>query len=890
MLAKALQQANTAVLLDNALNYEGALESYGDACQLLQLVMERTSGEDDKRKLEEIRSAYSNRIEELEQLVDARPDTADSKGLPPRPSLENGIAQSPPIAQESSFATPVEYSATTGAVASDDSLKGMSQSGRHNGIPVSAVLADAENHGSARLQPLVETATGTSMIMSPDAPLLLVDQPQPLRSRPAHLHLPEQSQIVPMPLSLSPKKPTPAEAFHEDLVLASLSQTAVNPRLATSNAVRSRANSDESTSWLDTIDESGSSASSVHSVSSERGVRRRHIRGTSGNTDPDFDAAFDAAVEAAYNEGFEPDLEARRRRETASRLEQQGAIAASTEQTHALRQPYNEQALEQADADEGERVPDGTTDEYGQGFNFDLNSRSAVPRQSDSSGYSRSTWQSSQASDRATATTSLSTVAEDEFSSRFRVNGGIVRPDSTASPAVNGAPRISLTDSGVRNRRLSGQNAKQLKIETSNKLELRKRASTFHHPGSPFLEEDEFQTMPEQASHLGEALQPGSLGYEQGLQTSPFEVRSAGSDVSRTMLTPAIEYSHYDSPQYPPPDRPTLIRKNISSASLREHTGHTLLLASPDQESHPTITPMSSTFAPYVGARRQPNPMTSQRATLPSFGPSFDGQHNGGMYLFDTTLSNNSNAASSPRSPNVALQPAALEPCPESFLLRPFWLMRNLCTSITHARGGFVTTKLFVAREVWQTQGVKLKLVEDKVANCDLLTAALGRLAGVDTYDADAILVELQSFEEVLERVQPVLAKKLGNDVGLHGAAASFKDAAPMPSNSEASGAEHTTDKAHKSNSSGKGFVSSWRKLRNKSSGTPLGNGASKIKTSAERDQHNIPSVPMTSFVPVDMRGAKRDLARNAIFEGTNKEYLSSLARLFEGAQVLGKS
>jgi hypothetical protein len=208
---------------------------------------------------------------------------------------------------------------------------------------------------------------------------------------------------------------------------------------------------------------------------------------------------------------------------------------------------------------------------------------------------------------------------------------------------------------------------------------------------------------------------------------------------------------------------------------------------------------------------------------------------------------------------------------------------------MTHVRGGFVTTKLFVAREVWQTQGVKLKLVEDKVANCDLLTAALGRLAGVDTYDADAILVELQSFEEVLERVQPVLAKKLGNDVGLHGAAASFKDAAPMPANSEggASGAEHTTDKAHKSNS-GKGFVSSWRKLRNKSSGTPLNSGASKVKSPAERDQHNVPSVPMTSFVPIDIRGQKRE-SRNVIFEGANKEYVNSLARLFEGAQVLGK-
>jgi len=39
MLSKALQKANTAVLLDNAANFEGAMEAYTDACNLLQLVM-----------------------------------------------------------------------------------------------------------------------------------------------------------------------------------------------------------------------------------------------------------------------------------------------------------------------------------------------------------------------------------------------------------------------------------------------------------------------------------------------------------------------------------------------------------------------------------------------------------------------------------------------------------------------------------------------------------------------------------------------------------------------------------------------------------------------------------------------------------------------------------
>lgn len=54
MLSKALQKANTAVLLDNAQNFEGAMQAYSEACALLQLVMQRSSGDDDRRKLEAI--------------------------------------------------------------------------------------------------------------------------------------------------------------------------------------------------------------------------------------------------------------------------------------------------------------------------------------------------------------------------------------------------------------------------------------------------------------------------------------------------------------------------------------------------------------------------------------------------------------------------------------------------------------------------------------------------------------------------------------------------------------------------------------------------------------------------------------------------------------------
>lgn len=54
MLSRALQKANTAVQLDNAQNFEGARESYAEACDLLQQVLDKTSGDEDKRKLETI--------------------------------------------------------------------------------------------------------------------------------------------------------------------------------------------------------------------------------------------------------------------------------------------------------------------------------------------------------------------------------------------------------------------------------------------------------------------------------------------------------------------------------------------------------------------------------------------------------------------------------------------------------------------------------------------------------------------------------------------------------------------------------------------------------------------------------------------------------------------
>ena len=63
MLSQALQKANHAVVLDNAQNFTGAIESYKDACDLLQQVMQRSSGDEEKRKLDAI-VGYQCRIKE----------------------------------------------------------------------------------------------------------------------------------------------------------------------------------------------------------------------------------------------------------------------------------------------------------------------------------------------------------------------------------------------------------------------------------------------------------------------------------------------------------------------------------------------------------------------------------------------------------------------------------------------------------------------------------------------------------------------------------------------------------------------------------------------------------------------------------------------------------
>jgi hypothetical protein len=236
--------------------------------------------------------------------------------------------------------------------------------------------------------------------------------------------------------------------------------------------------------------------------------------------------------------------------------------------------------------------------------------------------------------------------------------------------------------------------------------------------------------------------------------------------------------------------------------------------------------------------------------------------------------------AGAPQAPRAEHPPEPLEPCPMEGTLRPFWMMRCLYQTLTHPQGGYLTTKMFVPRDVWQFKSSKVKAVEEKISNCDFLTAALLKLATVDTCDADAVLEEMQAFELVLDQVQTNLSKKLGSDVGTQGLSTLFRDGGGGDASQSS---EFLTAKG--SYSVGKPMLA-WRRLRTKTSGSGL---TSTMHSSNEQSKDGpfLSSLPMTA--DTSPRSVKRE-NHSIPFTGPNAVYMSSLARLFDAAQVLGKA
>jgi hypothetical protein len=288
-----------------------------------------------------------------------------------------------------------------------------------------------------------------------------------------------------------------------------------------------------------------------------------------------------------------------------------------------------------------------------------------------------------------------------------------------------------------------------------------------------------------------------------------------------------------------------------------------------------------------------------------------------GPHIFKSDL----HSPHSPGFPNPALAtgPAPLEPCPEPINLRPFWLLRCIYQTIANPAGGYLSNRLFVLPQVWNTRGVKLKAVDDKIVACDTLTVALTRLAQVDSFDAQAVLDEMQALESTLDAVQTTLSKKLNHDVGVSATASFIKDAPadvgpaaaaldhpPLPganAGAVANGHSGNDARPNGTRSSSKSYLSSWRKLRSKTSSSTLssttagvagsgsgkearggGAGAGDEAAAAPR----MASLPMTPLLNV--RFTKRDASAQLVdVGGVNAGYMVSLARLCDAVQVVGK-
>ncbi|OGM39547.1 hypothetical protein ABOM_011835 [Aspergillus bombycis] len=903
MLSKALQKANTAVLLDNAANFEGAMEAYNDACQLLQHVMLRSSGgEDEKSKLQEIRDTYMIRVTEL-QRMDFSFTEPNSKALPERP-----------LSQES-------YSEMFQSIEEDENEESLNESGNFlqrssdNHRPVrdeARVLAS--NRVPERCQSLLPSAIDGDLhylTLSPPATKQnVLSQTESFRpTRDEHLETAMHSGSGQASRTTSLDDDSAHHLRYNDWALLSTHAKDAN----------------ESTSWLDTIDESGaSSPASTRSKVSSVYLRHGGSRHFSHSTEAEFDAALDAAVEAAYDEGFEPATElneqyndgidnddivanARRNIELAKQKvreaerEVQVAMARGREVRH-LQQPsiidhsygVDLDYLDE-EAEEEERLLDEMTRGYiMDDFNFDLQSKSALPRQSDSSSFSGRTWESSAVSNTTTPGATLPPLVED---SALPVVGAMAKQATeplsaqAKAPAVLPKPNpVPTPGPSVRARRMSGQKTTELKIETKPRLGADSDISSQGQSGPaalrppPPLPKDEPSTsFPMQTSKtLGPTpvLHSGVSLNKRNASIGSF-TEDTWTNTSLDKPTTQEEDNNLGVSRMPSPARPigkmpsapdNLGKLNSGSKSFRARnvsvSGPDTLIDSPDTPGSAFPLLDIQKGAGIAAGPILPTP------TGAAFAPN--GLPSGGLYLFDSHIHSPTNLG----SPNATATnaPAPLEHCPESFLLRPFWLMRCIYQTIAHPSGGYLTTKLFVPRDVWRVKNVKIKAVEEKVSNCDLLTAALLKLAKVDTYDADAVLEEMQSLETVLDQVQSSLSKKLSGEVGVQGAMALFK-----ASQSSDDTATVDTLPSKTSSSASKSYLTSWRKLRSKNSGFGGTTSQSSVKETS-RDNLIINSLPMSS-IP-NSQPVKRNTTQLQ-FNGPNANYMSALARLCDAAQVL---
>lgn len=862
MLSKALAKANSAVLLDNAQNIEGAIEAYDEACELLQQVMVRSSDLDDRKKLSAIRSTYSNRIAELHDLDEP------FSGL-----LEKALPDDPPY---------------------DDSNKSFFTSD------------GAESEATDVLKTVQIPPRGESLLPEIFGGETYLSEPS-TRSRlqiPS-LNIPMESQYMPPPLS--PRRPLSPVDDDEDGRGTDTPQATKRPFDVSSNIAHYRGISTESTSWLDTYEDASSSARSSRLSSMDVGIRDSAL--LVDDIGADLDAALDAAVDAAWDDSLNE--ESTPKLEKTHNFEQDYTLPLPTIPSAPLSIPLDLELSREYDegnsSDEEERLLEEMTKGYiFDDFSFDDQSKSALPRQSDSSTVSARTWTSSVPSAAMSNMTTLTTLMESQEPASEQSPRPI--PPAKNSP-VTAAPTVSLPPAptmapaqprsrptstekyaglGLRERRFSGHGSKQLKIETFNKrsssMLATKTVDVLTNP-SATVAETQLQVPP--ASSMEKTHSPLTNANPVTPMTSIPSIESVGS--ISPLTPPLTQGDSLGSPddgsvQPPSPSKlmktmpPSVLKKNLSSSSLRMRN---LSVTTLDNTGESPLTPIT------IGLPENKNvvpPLPSAALPTPSmgaFGPHL--LQTGGYYLFEDHIRPvTPKTPTSPTSGSLP-PPQQLESCPEPTLLRPFWLMRCLYQALAHPRGGYVTTKLFIPRDIWRVRNVKLKALDDKISQCDNLITALLKLAKVDTLDADAVLEELQSFESIIEQVRTTLQKKLGNEVGFSGSSNLFKN------NSEDQDATASKSSGTTAKSS---IASSWRKLRSKSSAPAMGNQPGSKEMASGLNMSSLP-MTMSSVMSSSRSHANRklnppptpsQLPNVAIIHAT---YMSTLARLFDAAQVL---
>lgn len=723
-----------------------------------------------------------------------------------------------------------------------------------------------------------------------------------------------------MPPPLSPRRPiSPTRRPSDFSIRADFSsdRTRLAPDMA---AVRGhqRTNSHESISWLDPIDESGgSSVSSVHSRSSSAGVRRKYIRAPSGDTETGFDAALDDAIEAAYGDGYEPaaptepqlgaldrasdgedvvaqalrKVQLAKERVRQSELEMQRLATDRDRRMRALQE--EEQTLpggfyDGHDSDEEERILEEMTDGYAiEDFAFDEQSNIQLPRESEINDPTSRPWHSSTGSNPPTANTVLSTVSENVPVPMLSKSQGPLAPPPTQSLPKLPPPRPASSGGkdSVRDRRLSGTNAKQLKIETQKLGPKVMEPAT----AGPKLQNQDLapSNQPKTAGFIAQQRQALSagLGRSGSVRRGPSPV-AQGLTAEGAPPTPSVPSTFQDPEPLPGSaalSRPPTLRKNFSSNSLKTMKTRNASISNLDEYSDVSPgTPLSNPFASATSSARMPTMPSLPTPVASAFRDRMASSSAAGGYnLFDAEIHSPMMPGKQPAISDTT--PVLLEPCPKETLLRPFWLMRALYQTLCHPKGGYISNKLFVPRDAWRVKGVKIKNVEDKISQCDLLTAALQKLDMVNSEDADAVLEEMQSLENVLEQVQVFFTRRLGNEVGVQGSGALFKDA-----DGAVDGADGKPIPRNNSVSS-KGSTFSWKRLRNKTSSTTINSSFSSTNGNGSRKDSSadalLNSVPFTDH-PTS-RPSKRDVMAVS-FSGPNAHYMAALARLFDAAQAIG--